>query len=104
MLLCVVYVLTALFTELITNNAVAVTMLPIAIAVALQSDHSPRPFILVVAMASSLSFLSPVGYQTNLMVMTPGGYRPSDYLRVGSPIAVTVMITTLVGVRWLWPF
>ncbi len=81
-LLIVIYLMTVIFTEMISNTAVAATMLPLAIAVGEGSGVSARPFIMAVSLAASLSFLSPIGYQTNLMVMGPGNYRPSDYLRV----------------------
>jgi di/tricarboxylate transporter len=95
LLLIVVYVLAMIFTELISNNAVAAMLLPLAIAVAEVGGHNPRPFILAIAVAASLAFATPIGYQTNLMVMGPGGYRPSDYLRCGGPLAITMAITAL---------
>lgn len=102
--LIVIYLLAMLFTELITNNAVATILLPISIGVAWRLHCSPQPFIMAIALASSLSFLTPVGYQTNLMVMGPGGYMPRDYLRIGIPIAATVSVTALVLIPFIWPF
>ena len=104
LLMATVYLLAMIFTEMITNNAVAATLLPVAVSVAWESGYSPRPFIMAVALASSLSFLTPIGYQTNLMVMGPGGYYPRDYLRVGLPLAVVVAGTALVMIPWIWPF
>ncbi|MEM7312183.1 MAG: SLC13 family permease [Planctomycetota bacterium] len=104
MLLAVIYLLTVLFTEMISNTAVAAAMCPLAVSVAFQSGYSPRPFIIAITLAASLSFLSPIGYQTNLMVMGPGGYRPSDYFRVGLPVAVTVCITALLLIPQIWNF
>ena len=103
-LLIVVYLLTMFFTEMITNNAVAAMLLPLAIAVAWESGYNPRPFIMAVTLAASLSFITPVGYQTNLMVMGPCGYRPSDYLRAGLPIALVVGVTALLLIPQIWPF
>jgi di/tricarboxylate transporter len=103
-LLLVVYLLAALFTETITNNAVATLLLPLAIGVAQQAEFSPRPFVMAIALAASLSFLTPIGYQTNLMVMGPGGYRPGDYLRVGAPVALAVGITANLLIPWAFPF
>ncbi len=103
-LLIVTYLLTSLFTELITNTAVAATFLPIAIAVAEQSGHNPRPFIMAIALAASLSFLTPIGYQTNLMVMGPGGYYPRDYLRAGLLVTASVAVTALLMIPRIWPF
>ena len=103
LLLIAIYVMAMFFTEMITNVAVAAMLLPIAIAVAHEGGLNPRPFIMAVAIAASLSFLTPIGYQTNLMVMGPGGYRPSDYLRVGFPLALVVAVTALSLIPWLWP-
>lgn len=95
LLLAVVYVLAMFFTELVSNNAVCAMLLPLAIAVAEVGGHNPRPFILAIALAASLSFATPIGYQTNLMVMGPGGYRPFDYLRCGGPLALVMAVTAL---------
>ncbi len=103
-LLISVYVMTMIFTEMITNNAVAATLIPIAVRVAEGAALSPRPFVMAIAIAASLSFLTPIGYQTNLMIMGPGGYRPQDYLRVGLPIALTVAVTAITLIPKIWPF
>ena len=104
LLLIVVYLLAMVFTELITNNAVASILLPLAIGIAWQGGYNPRPFIMAIAMASSLSFLTPVGYQTNLMVMGPGGYIARDYLKIGIPVAISVSATALLLIPRIWPF
>ena len=104
LLLVALYLLTAIFTELITNNAVAVAMFPIAVEIAEQASYSPRPFIMAIALAASLSFATPVGYQTNLMVMGPGGYRPSDFLKIGVPLGIIVATVGLVLIPQIWPF
>jgi len=104
LLLIVVYLLTLVFTEMITNNAVAAMLLPIALNLADAGGYSPRPFIIAVTLAASLSFVTPIGYQTNLMVMGPGGYRPSDYARCGLPLAAVVTTTALVMIPLIWPF
>ena len=101
--LLAIYVLGLVFTEMVTNNAVAAILLPIALAVAWTGDLDPRPFIIAITLAASLSFITPIGYQTNLMVMGPGGYRPGDYLKCGLPLAVVVGITALVLIPWWWP-
>lgn len=103
-LLIVIYLLAMLFTEMITNNAVATLLLPLAISAAASAQLNPRPLVMAIALAASLSFLTPIGYQTNLMVMGPGGYRPRDYLRVGLPIATLVSITAIILIPWVWPF
>lgn len=86
-----IYLVTNLLTEVITNNAAAVLMLPISTATAGTLGAPPKAFGLIVAIAASASFLTPIGYQTNLMVMAPGGYRFSDYARVGWPVTLLVM-------------
>jgi di/tricarboxylate transporter len=103
-LLAVVYLLSSLFTELITNVAVAAMMIPLAIGVAVASGNDPRTFIMAVALAASLSFATPVGYQTNLMVMGPGGYQPRDYLRIGLPLTVLTATTAIILLPFIWPF
>lgn len=100
--LAVLYLLTNLLTELITNNAAAVLMLPISMATASTLGASPTAFGLIVAVAASASFLTPIGYQTNLMVMGPGGYRFTDYLRVGWPATLIVMTISVTVISLLW--
>jgi len=104
LLLIVIYLVAMLFTEMITNVAVATMLFPIAVAVAWEGGYSPRPFVMAIALAASLSFITPIGYQTNLMVMGPGGYRPSDYLKVGIPVAAVVAAVAIVLIPWAWPF
>lgn len=107
LLLGLIYLVTALFTEMITNVAVAAMMIPIAVGVALagpEGGYETRPFIIAVALAASLSFATPIGYQTNLMVMGPGGYRPADYLRVGLPLTALLVIVAVVLIPLAWPF
>ncbi len=101
--LIVVYFVTALLTELVTNNAAAVLALPLALSVADRLDAQPMAFVFTVMIAASASFLTPIGYQTNLMVFGPGGYRPVDYLRVGLPLAVVTAVVTLLVVPQVWP-
>lgn len=102
--LLVVYILTAVFTEMITNNAAAVLMFSIAVAVAEQVGASPIPFVVAVMFAASAAFITPIGYQTNLMVMGPGGYRFSDYVRIGLPLSVVAAIVCVSLIPMVWPF
>jgi di/tricarboxylate transporter len=104
LLLVVVYVLALILTEMLSNSAVAVLMFPLVVAMAAAGGYSPRPFIMGITLAASLSFMTPIGYQTNLMVMGPGGYRPSDFFRVGMPITVLVTLTALSLIPVMWPF
>lgn len=91
---------TSLVTELVTNNAAAALLFPIAWATAGRIGEDPRVFALVVATMASTSFLTPIGYQTNTMVYGPGGYRFSDYSRLGAPITLAVIVTILLIARF----
>lgn len=93
---------TVITTELITNNAAAALLFPIAFASAHQLGVDPRPFAIAVAVAASNSFLTPIGYQTNTMVYGPGGYRFTDYIRVGFPLTLTTVAITVVVIPWLY--
>ncbi|SEA80067.1 Di-and tricarboxylate transporter [Thiothrix caldifontis] len=104
LMLVLVYALTAIFTELITNNASAVLMYPIAGSVAEQLGVNFMPFAIAIMFAASASFITPIGYQTNLMVYGPGGYRMSDYLRLGVPFSILTGCVTIPAILWFWPF
>jgi di/tricarboxylate transporter len=86
---------TLVVTELITNNAAAALMFPLAISTADKLGANYYPFIITVMMAASAGFATPIGYQTNLMVYGPGGYRFSDYLKIGVPLDILVAIVTV---------
>jgi len=101
--LAVVYIATVTITEMITNNAAAALMIPVAFAVADQLGASYVPFTIVVMVGASASFVTPIGYTTNLMVYGPGGYRFTDFARAGVPIAVLTAIVTLTLTPLLWP-
>jgi di/tricarboxylate transporter len=94
---------TMILTELVTNNAAALLMLPIAVSAATASGLDPRGAAIAVAVSASASFLSPIGYQTNMMVYGPGGYRFSDYARLGWVLSLTVVVATVLLVPALWP-
>jgi di/tricarboxylate transporter len=104
MALGMVFVVTAVFTSVITNNAAAVLMFPIALASASRLGVSFMPFVITIMIAASASFATPIGYQTNLMVYGPGGYRFGDYLRIGVPLTVLVGVITILVVPRVWPF
>ena len=101
-LVACVYVATAVLTELISNNAAAALMFPIAAETAAAAGLELLPFALLVMMAASASFATPIGYQTNLMVWTPGGYRFGDYLRLGIPLQLIAAGVTILLVTWCW--
>ncbi|GAB3734901.1 SLC13 family permease [Luteimonas pelagia] len=102
--LVLVYVVAVVFTELLTNNAAAVLMFPIGLAAARQLGVDPMPFVMAVMMGASAGFMTPIGYQTNLMIYGPGGYRFMDYLRVGAPLSLVVGIAVLTAIPVFWPF
>jgi di/tricarboxylate transporter len=99
-----VYVATSIATALVTNNAAAVLVFPIAQAAAHNLGVSMWPFVAVIMMAASASFATPIGYQTNLMVYGPGGYRFADYVRIGLPLNVLLGTVTVVLTPLIWPF
>jgi di/tricarboxylate transporter len=102
--LLLIYLVTSLFTEVITNNAAAVLLFPIATGIAEQLGVSPLPFIIAVMFGASASFMTPLGYQTNLMVMGPGGYRFMDYLKIGVPMSLLATAVTVMLIPLVWPF
>ena len=102
--LVVLYVATVIVTEMITNNAAGVLMFPIAMAVAHDANASFLPYVVAVMVGASAGFITPIGYQTNLMVYGPGGYRWMDYIRFGTPLSVVVGIATVLIVPRVWPF
>jgi di/tricarboxylate transporter len=95
---------TVLLTEMVTNNAAAAMMLPVGLAAASRLGVSHMPFVMAVMFAASASFATPIGYQTNLMVYGPGGYRFSDFMRMGIPLTVLLGAVTLVLTPIFWPF
>lgn len=102
--LAVIYLVTMLFTELITNNAAAVLMFPIALSTTQALGVDFMPFAIAIMMAASASFSTPIGYQTNLMVFGPGGYRFSDYFRVGIPLNLLMAAVTIAIAPLVWGF
>ncbi len=103
LLILSVYVLTWVMTEMVTNNAVAVIVTPIAIGLGLSLGVDPRPLVVAVMLAASASFCTPIGYQTNTLVYGPGGYRFTDYVRVGLPLNLAMALTVSVAVPLMWP-
>lgn len=95
-IIATVYLLTLGFTTLISNNAAAALMFPIALSIATAGDYNFLPFAIAICLAASLEFMTPLGYQTNLMVMAPGGYKWSDFMRFGGPLTLLVAIVSIV--------
>ncbi len=102
-LVLAVYLLAMTLTELVTNNAVAVIVTPVAISLALSLGVDPRPLIIAVMMGASASFATPIGYQTNTLVYGPGGYRFSDFIRVGLPLNLLMALTAALVIPIFWP-
>jgi di/tricarboxylate transporter len=102
-LLAGVVIATYVLNELITNKAAVLLVFPIAVATAASIGADPRGFALAVAVAAATAFLTPIGYQTNMMVYGPGGYRFTDYLRLGLPLTASVIAVILAGVPIIWP-
>jgi di/tricarboxylate transporter len=102
--LAIVYAVTLIVTELITNNAAAALMYPFAIVTAQGLGVNYMPFVIAVMMAASAGFATPIGYQTNLMVFGPGGYRFSDYVKIGVPLDILIGIVTVGLAPFVWPF
>lgn len=103
-LLGVIFVITNLFTELMTNNAAAALAFPISLSIAEHMGVSPMPFFVTICMAASASFSTPIGYQTNLIVQGVGNYRFADFVRIGLPLNIISLIVTLIVVPLFWPF
>ncbi len=101
-MLIALYLSTNILAELITSKAAAVLMLPIAVALATNLGLDPKALAIAVAIAASASFITPYGYQTNLMVMGAGGYRFIDYVKAGLPVSVLVMLSAITAIYLVW--
>lgn len=102
--LALVYLLSMILTETVTNNAVAIIVTPIAISLAHSLGVDPRPFVVAVMFAASASFMTPIGYQTNTLVYSVGGYKFTDYLRLGTPLNLICAIVAVLVIPIFWPF
>ena len=100
--LWVFYIATGLITSIISNNASVVLMIPVAVEAARDIGGNPFAFILAVTFAASTAFITPVGYQTNLFVYGPGGYKFTDYARVGAPLQLLLSVVTILGIAFFW--
>ena len=98
-----VYLLTSVLTELVSNNAVAVVVTPIAIGLAQAMGLETRPLVIAVMVAASASFATPIGYQTNMLVYGPGGYRFTDFIKVGVPLNLSVGLLASALIPFIWP-
>ncbi len=100
--LAVVYLLTMVLSELLSNSATAALMCTLARSIAVQEEMNVRPLMIAIAVAASCAFATPIGYQTNLMVMNPGGYRFRDYIKVGLPLDFICFAVAMVVIPWAW--
>lgn len=103
-LLAILFIITNLFTELITNNAAAALAFPLALAISQQLGVDPTPFFVVICMAASASFSSPIGYQTNLIVQGIGNYKFTDFVRIGLPLNIITFFISIFLIPLIWPF
>lgn len=103
-LLALLYILTATVTEVVTNNAAAALVFPIALSISELSGYDARPFVIAICIAAACSFLSPIGYQTNMIVQSIGHYKYKDFSRLGLPLSIIVLLISLILIPVIWPF
>ena len=104
LVLSALYLTTSILTEMVTNNAAALILFPIAMATANQMGVSVTPYVFAIMMGASASFATPIGYQCNMMVFGPGGYRFSDFLKIGVPMNLIMWIAASIMIPLIWPF
>ena len=102
--LAIVYLMTSVMTDTMSNNAAAVLLAPIAISTADQIGVDPRPLLMAITFAASTGFSTPVGYQTNTMIYNPGGYKYTDFLRTGVPLSILFWILSVIFIPRFWSF
>lgn len=102
LVLWIFYMATGLLTNIISNNASVVLMIPVGVETAQQVGANPFAFILAVTFAASTAFMSPIGYQTNLFVYGPGGYKIRDYVKIGAPLQLLLSVVTVLGIAFIW--
>ena len=102
--LAAIYFIGSILTELITNNAAAVLLFPFCLETARLYDVSPMPFLVALILSASASFMTPIGYQTNMMVYGPGGYRLGDFLKIGTPLSLVLWGVAVALIPLWWDF
>jgi di/tricarboxylate transporter len=103
LVILVVFSITSAITEVVSNNAVAVIMTPIAIGLATALGLDPRPLVVAVMVAASCAFATPIGYQTNTLVYGPGGYKFTDFMRIGLPLNISMALIVSFAIPLIWP-
>ena len=103
-LLAIIYGVTMILTEMSSNTATAIIMTPVVLSVSSLMGFDARPFIFAVCFAASASFSTPIGYQTNLMVYGPGGYKFLDFMKVGLPLSLILLTLAVILIPIIWPF
>ncbi len=103
-MLAAFYLLSSVLTEILSNNAVAALMTPLALSLAVQLGVDPRPFVIAVCIAASAAFATPIGYQTNTYVYGVGGYRFTDFLKFGLPLNIICFVIAIYVIPAVWPF
>jgi len=98
-----IYIITSILTEMVSNNAVAIIVTPIAIGVGINLGIDPRPLVVAVMISASASFATPIGYQTNTLVYAPGGYEFKDYLKIGLPLNIIIGLVASFLIPYIWP-
>jgi di/tricarboxylate transporter len=99
----VVFAMTSALTEIVSNNAVAVIMTPLAVGLAAALGLDARPLVVAVMIAASCAFATPIGYQTNTLIYGPGGYRFTDFMRIGIPLNVSMAVIVSLIIPLIWP-
>ena len=102
-LIWAIYLITSVLTELVSNNAVAVVVTPVAIGLGTAIGVDPRPLVIAVMIAASASFATPIGYQTNMLVYGPGGYRFTDFMKIGIPLNLSLGVVSSLVIPLIWP-
>ncbi len=102
--LAILYIITVIITELITNNAAAALAFPLALSISQQMGVNPMPFFMAVCIASSAGFSTPIGYQTNLIVQGVGNYKFTDFVKIGMPLNIVIFVISVILIPLIWPF
>jgi di/tricarboxylate transporter len=102
--LATIYIITNVFTEIVTNNAAAALVFPIALSAGQHLGVDPKPFLVAICVAASASFSTPIGYQTNLIVQSLGNYKFKDFLKIGGVMNLLAFIVSMLVIPYFWPF